>query len=396
MRTGMIQYNQISLDYDTREELFKIIDFGNAYAEMTYFDSAFLCGIIRKIRPKKIVEVGVAAGGTTAIIISCLESMYRDYELYSVDLYENWYNDKSVKCGDLGNKAAEYYDTNTFHLLLGKPITEWLDYIGDDIDLVILDTSHQVPGEILDFITLFPHLRKDAMVVLHDFMTSQYSVFYSNNSVSFMYGNTALFNALAGNKYINFIPEEQREISNRVIPDIVAIEMTDSTKESLISVVSTLILPWGDYMPWGCLLDLYTNCIHKQYAEEKELIRIYDEAIRLNILNYGILMNRISWTQNMKFSILLYGAGMRGKRIYKRLKGLGTSSMIKYWIDKRAGEIEPIDDMKIERIGDVDCSKCDYAIITPQNTDCIKECYDELIKCGFDEKRILIYKAEER
>lgn len=41
-------------------------------AEMTEEGLAFLCGLIRVNRPHKIVEIGVAAGGTTAVIMNCI------------------------------------------------------------------------------------------------------------------------------------------------------------------------------------------------------------------------------------------------------------------------------------------------------------------------------------
>ena len=40
--------------------------------EMSYWQSSFLCGLIKKERPQKILEIGVSAGGTTAIILNCL------------------------------------------------------------------------------------------------------------------------------------------------------------------------------------------------------------------------------------------------------------------------------------------------------------------------------------
>ena len=43
-----------------------------------------------------------------------------------------------------------------------------IDEIGSDIDFLILDTLHIVPGEILDFLVCLPYLTKDAIVVLHD------------------------------------------------------------------------------------------------------------------------------------------------------------------------------------------------------------------------------------
>ena len=36
--------------------------------EMDSYDLAFLCGMIKNKEPKKLVEIGVAEGGTTAVI----------------------------------------------------------------------------------------------------------------------------------------------------------------------------------------------------------------------------------------------------------------------------------------------------------------------------------------
>ena len=46
--------------------------------EMTELQLSMLCGLIKEYRPEKIVEVGVAAGGTTAIILNCLSLIELD------------------------------------------------------------------------------------------------------------------------------------------------------------------------------------------------------------------------------------------------------------------------------------------------------------------------------
>lgn len=45
---------------------------GEYTAEMSEEQSAFLCGLLKKYRPNKIVEIGVAAGGTTAVMLNCI------------------------------------------------------------------------------------------------------------------------------------------------------------------------------------------------------------------------------------------------------------------------------------------------------------------------------------
>lgn len=44
-------------------------------AEMSNDQLAFLCGLIEEYRPNKIVEVGVSAGGTTAVILKCISML---------------------------------------------------------------------------------------------------------------------------------------------------------------------------------------------------------------------------------------------------------------------------------------------------------------------------------
>lgn len=53
------------LDFSIRDSLPEEI----APIEMSPFDSGFLCGLMKKYRPKRILEVGVSAGGTTSIIL---------------------------------------------------------------------------------------------------------------------------------------------------------------------------------------------------------------------------------------------------------------------------------------------------------------------------------------
>lgn len=58
------------------------------YSEMTSFQHAFLGGLIKENRSRKIVEVGVSAGGTTGLIYYCLKLLNIEAEMYSVDWSE--------------------------------------------------------------------------------------------------------------------------------------------------------------------------------------------------------------------------------------------------------------------------------------------------------------------
>jgi len=80
--------------------------------EMTEFESAFLCGALKQFRPKKILEVGIAGGATTAIILQTLEDIGESYEMHSVDLNTQFYRDKTKSSGFM---AAFAKDNNLFN-----------------------------------------------------------------------------------------------------------------------------------------------------------------------------------------------------------------------------------------------------------------------------------------
>ena len=62
------------------------------YAELSEKEAGVLCGLIKEKRPKKIVEVGCAAGGSTSLILKSLEILgLSDTIFYSIDLNEMFY-----------------------------------------------------------------------------------------------------------------------------------------------------------------------------------------------------------------------------------------------------------------------------------------------------------------
>lgn len=68
-------------------------------AEMTKEQLSVLCGLIKEYQPSKIVEIGVAAGGTTAVILNCISLLGLNPEIYSIDISEQFYRDKNKKQG---------------------------------------------------------------------------------------------------------------------------------------------------------------------------------------------------------------------------------------------------------------------------------------------------------
>ncbi len=52
---------------------------------MSERQSGFLCGLIKEFKPKRILEIGVAAGGTTAIMLNCISMLGLETSIVSID-----------------------------------------------------------------------------------------------------------------------------------------------------------------------------------------------------------------------------------------------------------------------------------------------------------------------
>lgn len=245
------------------------------YIEMTEFESAFLCGLIRKFRPKNILEVGVAGGGTTAILEEVIDllDMNDESKLWSVDISEGYYRDKSKKSGFMADMVTTKKEVNR-EMLLGKYLPERLPEISkrDKIDFVILDTVHKTPGEMLDFLSIYPYLSANACVVLHDIGAQHY------------WGDTTTFatqlvlSTVTGDVII-------MEDTDRMLryPNIGAFVVNEDTKKYIFNIFCALTLPWH-YMPNQREIEIYRKSYEAFY--DQRCLRMYDLAVGLHKNNF--------------------------------------------------------------------------------------------------------------
>ncbi|MBQ3451132.1 MAG: class I SAM-dependent methyltransferase [Selenomonadaceae bacterium] len=270
----MIHVNEIPLDFEPRIKILPKIPAVPDEPEMSEFESAFLCGALKTFPPKKILEVGVAGGATTAIILQALEDLGEPYEMYSVDVAEKFYRCDSLQTGFMAMFAkekilGELRGIHKFHL--GKILPQVLDKIGGGIDFVILDTMHILPGEVLDFIAILPYLKVGAVVVLHDVSYHQ----IKNSSAA---ATGALFSAVTAEKFLNF--DEQALFR---YPNIAAFKVNQQTVDNIDNVFLTLILCWK-YLPPEEQIVTYRRLYRRFYPVE--LCEIFQEAIDMNGYNF--------------------------------------------------------------------------------------------------------------
>lgn len=253
-------FQEVELYYEPRAVCKSTYDWPADEPEMTDFESAFLCGLIRKKRPHKIVEVGIAAGATTAIILKSLEllGLEDECEVFSVDLSERFYRGGPERSGYLADELLNQRGSHFKHtFLLGKLLPEVIDQIGSDVDFVILDTVHAMPGEILEFLTIYPYMKLGATVVLHDIALSHY-----NRPTLYSYCTQVLLRSVVADKYFMY-----DESSSLKYPNIGAFDTNDNTAQSISDVFHALTINWVLRLePQD--FKLYCNHFESHYGKE--------------------------------------------------------------------------------------------------------------------------------
>ncbi len=298
---------------------------------MTKEEHGFLCALIKQKNAEKIVELGVAAGGTTLVIMNALEILNRNSRVYSVDFSEQFYVNTSFRTGYLYDKyKSKMKECNEHVFLLGETVAERIEKsIGDDVEFVILDTTHYLPGEMLDFLCILPYLKDGAIVVLHDIMASRnssYSLGEERKGISGPYRyicTQLLFSIVKGKKYFNFST-----------PNIAAFEVNEETRKSAADIFMALDITWGVYEKR--ILEKYERVIEKKYDEYCQ--QLFKKAIKDNMF---VHMRMISFSlettkqlenfiekESVK-SACVWGLGNLGEKVIEKLfssnvKVLGT------------------------------------------------------------------------
>lgn len=256
-------YKQITVNENSENIYSKI---GKNDSLMSKDDHDFLCGLLNEYKPKKILEVGVYAGGTTIAILDCMQKIGA-VEMYSVDLAIDLDNGK--KAGYLVEEAKPYLNNiSHHHMYVGVTAPEIIEDLIKDgrlFDFVIIDTVHYLPGEILDFLAVFPFLTENAIVVLHDVMLNHMGKCRTE-------ATKVVFDVAVGKKNWNW--------NSSTYPNIAAIQITNDTGKYISDLISALSISWHQNPGMKCISQ-YRKIIEKYYSAEN--LQLFDKVIRLSL-----------------------------------------------------------------------------------------------------------------
>lgn len=201
-------------------------------SQMSKLERYFLNGIIRQVRPKKIVEIGIAAGSSSAVILNAIKDI-KGAKLYSLDYFKNHYRIEGKLSGFIVDEFPEL--KKKWKLYTGGVACNFLEEIGGGIDVCVLDTVHNNPGEFLDYLQVLPYMKKNGIIIIHD------TALHTLRPIPIDTTCCVLLSAISGEK---IIPEYKCTF----FPNIGAVLLDKNAKERAFDVFNCLSLPWC-YMP---------------------------------------------------------------------------------------------------------------------------------------------------
>lgn len=222
----------------------------------------FLNGVIRKFRPKKIIELGVAEGGSSTIILNAINDI-KNSHLYSIDLSTHFLIGSCVKI-IVPNLLDKW------NLYKGYTSAKFVELIEAGIDMAFIDTSHFEPGEILDFLIILPFLSKGAIIVIHD-IGNQITTSKGKHSRR-EHAPYLIFNIIRGKKYL---PSGKGILTK----NIGAIKLERNQEKYVHDYFRALGGQW-EYLPKEEDIGMIKQIFKKYY--DKDCLTMFEEAISFN------------------------------------------------------------------------------------------------------------------
>ncbi len=155
-------------DYATAETFFALLpQWAKREVSTSVKRFAFFMGLLDKIRPTAMAEVGVSAGTLSACLLYKATRLNPDVRLFGIDFGDHLYYDDSIPiAAAIMESFPDLLDNFSLHT--GKTALDADEVIDQPLDFVYVDANHLHPWASIDCLCLVPHLRPDAVIGFHD------------------------------------------------------------------------------------------------------------------------------------------------------------------------------------------------------------------------------------
>lgn len=300
--------------------------------DMTKEERLFVSGLIKFYEPENILEVGVAGGGNSANILNTIQKM-ENAKLISVDIADVF---GEQKVGEFVYQYFQKIPEGKWELLMGEDPSVRIETLDKTFDFLILDTAHAHPIESLNFLSVFPYLNENAIVILHDI--TLYMDMLNKKEELTCFATGILNSVICAEKLLP-------EIAGfGGCTNIVAFQISADTKKYIRNVFDSLMLPW-ECFPRN--IGDIGSFIHRHYSNE--LKNIFWKAVELNFMIQIRKNKQISKELLLKLrerNVIFYGAGKGMEEILSLLRADEYGFDFPIW-DMNAKEINRIRDYQV-------------------------------------------------
>lgn len=260
---------------ETKKLIARLNPIYNSFSEMTPSEQEFLTDIVRQYKPKKLLELGIASGSSSVLLLNAIKDI-PDSHLTSIDYSTPYYRDKTKNSGFV---VDEYPDLKQkWTLYTGGMASEFMEKVGGDIDFCFIDTMHSLPGEVIDFLLVLPYLKPNAVIVFHDTNLQTWGNWPQCTS------NNMLVSAISGEKIVPetfenvFFHNTLKKDFQMYFPNITGIILDGTQNEKIWDIFNLLTQKWK-YMLKSEDIKSVRMSLQKHYSDF--YVQMFD-----NILNY--------------------------------------------------------------------------------------------------------------
>jgi predicted O-methyltransferase YrrM len=137
-------------------------------------DACFLLSLLERVGPTHVLELGVASGTSTLMMLRMMDAVLPGATLDSVDLATAYYDDRSKPVGYL---VTEHYSRppRTWRLATGVGAMNFARHprlagtaLARHYDMTFIDAHHGHPWPTLDALCLLPYVVPQSWMAFHD------------------------------------------------------------------------------------------------------------------------------------------------------------------------------------------------------------------------------------
>ncbi|MBQ6971947.1 MAG: class I SAM-dependent methyltransferase [Synergistaceae bacterium] len=227
-------YARVKFEDCEHEYLDEIYSKVASYSEMSRNERYFLNGIVRFLKPAKILEVGVASGGGSSIILNAIRDLPNS-QLISADYCEKYYGGQTERLSGWLVDEEFPHLKGKWTIYSGGDISRYIERVGGDIDLLVLDTAHIHPWETLNFLCVLPYMKAGSWCVLHDVSLPYLPGREDDLACRYLYGHVATDCRIMPAPDEGYIPH---------FSNIGAFHITEDTVKYSGGLFDSLLCPW--------------------------------------------------------------------------------------------------------------------------------------------------------